>query len=284
MTVVQMSQAKPSPLLSVRDLCVDYASPKGLKRAVDRVSFTVGANEVLGLAGESGSGKSTVAFAIARLHRPPAFITGGSVTLDGTNVLRLEGEALRQWRWRDVSVVLQSAMNALNPLLTVQAQFTDLFRAHGIKHKAEIRERSAELLRMVGIAPDRLMDYPHRFSGGMRQRLVIAMALALKPKLIIMDEPTTALDVVVQRELLEEVTTLRRRLGFSVLFITHDLALMSQFCDRVGIMLNGELIEMGPPLQMVEAPVHPYTRKLWNAIPPLHPREMPPRRVLENTP
>ena len=284
MTVVPMNQAKPLPLLSVRDLCVDYASRKGLTRAVDRVSFTVGANEVLGLAGESGSGKSTVAFAIARLHRPPAFVTGGSILLDGTDVLKLEGETLRQWRWRDVSVVLQSAMNALNPLLTVAQQFADLFRAHGIKNKTEIRERSAELLRMVGIAPDRMMDYPHRFSGGMRQRLVIAMALALGPKLIIMDEPTTALDVVVQRELLEEVTVLRRRLGFSILFITHDLALMSQFCDRIGIMLNGELIEMGPPMQMVEAPQHPYTRKLWNAIPPLHPPELPPRRVLENTP
>ena len=284
MTVVPMNQAKPLPLLSVRDLCVDYASRKGLTRAVDRVSFTVGANEVLGLAGESGSGKSTVAFAIARLHRPPAFVTGGSILLDGTDVLKLEGETLRQWRWRDVSVVLQSAMNALNPLLTVAQQFADLFRAHGIKNKTEIRERSAELLRMVGIAPDRMMDYPHRFSGGMRQRLVIAMALALGPKLIIMDEPTTALDVVVQRELLEEVTVLRQRLGFSILFITHDMALMSQFCDRIGIMLNGELVEMGPPMQMIEAPLHPYTRKLWNAIPPLHPPEMPPRRVLENTP
>ena len=284
MTVVPMNQAKPLPLLSVRDLCVDYASRKGLTRAVDRVSFTVGANEVLGLAGESGSGKSTVAFAIARLHRPPAFVTGGSILLDGTDVLKLQGETLRQWRWRDVSVVLQSAMNALNPLLTVAQQFADLFRAHGIKNKTEIRERSAELLRMVGIAPDRMMDYPHRFSGGMRQRLVIAMALALGPKLIIMDEPTTALDVVVQRELLEEVTVLRQRLGFSILFITHDLALMSQFCDRIGIMLNGELVEMGPPMQMIEAPLHPYTRKLWNAIPPLHPPEMPPRRVLENTP
>ena len=283
MTVVSMNQAKLLPLLSVRDLCVDYASRKGLKRAVDRVSFSLGANEVLGLAGESGSGKSTVAFAIARLHRPPAFITGGSIMLDGTDVLKLQGEALRQWRWRDVSVVLQSAMNALNPLLTVVQQFADLFRAHGIRNKAEIQERSAELLRMVGIAPDRLMDYPHRFSGGMRQRLVIAMALALGPKLIIMDEPTTALDVVVQRELLEEVTVLRRRLGFSILFITHDLALMSQFCDRIGIMLEGRLVEIAPPAQLIAAPAHPYTSKLWNSIPPLHPPAQA-RRVMEPTP
>lgn len=269
MTVVPMNQAKPLPLLSVRDLCVDYASRKGLKRAVDRVSFSLGTNEVLGLAGESGSGKSTVAFAIARLHRPPAFITGGSILLDGTDVLKLEGETLRQWRWRDVSVVLQSAMNALNPLLTVAAQFTDLFRAHGIKNKAEIRERSAELLRMVGIAPDRLLDYPHRFSGGMRQRLVIAMALALGPKLIIMDEPTTALDVVVQREILEQVLDLQQTYGFSVLFITHDLHLMAQLCGRIGVMLKGELVEVGDVTQVSQAPVHDYTRKLWNAIPQL---------------
>jgi peptide/nickel transport system ATP-binding protein len=271
------------PLLSVDGLTVDYASAKGLSRAVQDVSFDLGRNEVLGLAGESGSGKSTVAFAIARLHRPPAFVTGGSILLDGVDVLRLEGEALRQWRWRAVSVVLQSAMNALNPLLTIQAQFADMFRIHGIRGKSEIRERSAELLRMVGIAPDRLTDYPHRFSGGMRQRIVIALALALAPKLIIMDEPTTALDVVVQRELLEEVATLRRRLGFSILFITHDLALMSQFCDRIGIMLEGRLVEIGPPSQLIAAPTHPYTSKLWNSIPPLHPLAES-RRVMEPTP
>ncbi len=256
-------------LLSVRDLCVDYATGDQLVRAVDRVSFDVGRGEVLGLAGESGSGKSTVAFAVARLHRPPAFVTGGSVHLDGTDVLALAGEELRQWRWRDLSVVLQSAMNALNPLLTIEAQFRDLFEAHGVRNRAEIRERSAGLLRMVGIAPDRLRDHPHRFSGGMRQRLVIAMALALSPKLVIMDEPTTALDVVVQREILEEVTELRRRLGFSVLFITHDLALMSQFCDRVGIMLKGGLVEISPPAAMIAAPRHPYTAKLWASLPGL---------------
>ena len=271
------------PLLSVEHLSVAYASAKGVTQAVQDVSFSLGRNEVLGLAGESGSGKSTVAFAIARLHRPPAFITAGRITLDGVDVLGLAGEALRQWRWRGVSMVLQSAMNALNPLLTVQAQFADMFRVHGITGRREIRERSAELLRMVGLSPDRLADYPHRFSGGMRQRIVIALALALGPKLIIMDEPTTALDVVVQRELLEEVASLRRRLGFSILFITHDLALMSQFCDRIGIMLDGRLIETGTPDQLIAAPAHPYTRKLWQSLPPLHPREAP-ALALESTP
>lgn len=260
------------PILSVRDLCVDYATPNGLSRAVKNVSFDISAGEVLGLAGESGSGKSTVAFAIARLHRPPAFITGGSITLAGTDVLALNDRELRAWRWRDLSVVLQSAMNALNPVLRVSAQFADMFKAHGIKDKADIRARTADLLQMVGIKPDRMDDYPHQFSGGMRQRIVIAMALALRPKLVVMDEPTTALDVVVQRELLEEVAALRHKLGFAVLFITHDLALMSQFCDRVGVMLRGQLIELSTPSAMIADPQQDYTRRLWASIPPLHPK------------
>ncbi len=260
------------PILSVRDLCVDYATPNGLTRAVKNVSFDISAGEVLGLAGESGSGKSTVAFAIARLHRPPAFITGGSITLAGTDVLALNDRELRAWRWRDLSVVLQSAMNALNPVLRVSAQFADMFKAHGIKDKADIRARTADLLQMVGIKPDRMDDYPHQFSGGMRQRIVIALALALRPKLVVMDEPTTALDVVVQRELLEEVAALRHKLGFAVLFITHDLALMSQFCDRVGVMLRGQLIELSTPTAMIGDPQQDYTRRLWASIPPLHPK------------
>lgn len=259
-------------LLQVRDLCVDYASGDRLVRAVNKVSFDVAPGEVLGLAGESGSGKSTVAFAVARLHRPPAFITGGSVHLDKVDVLGLKGDKLRSWRWRDLSVVLQSAMNALNPLLTVEAQFADLFRTHGIRNKAEIRDRSEAQLKLVGIQADRLRDYPHQFSGGMRQRLVIAMALALRPKLVIMDEPTTALDVVVQREILEEVAELKARFGFAILFITHDLALMSQFCDRVGVMLRGQLIELSTPSAMIADPQQDYTRRLWASIPPLHPK------------
>ncbi|MEC4590538.1 MULTISPECIES: ABC transporter ATP-binding protein [Nitrospirillum] len=267
-----------APLLQVRGLTVDYATPQGATRAVDGVSFDLGAGEVMGLAGESGSGKSTLAFAIARLHRPPAHVTGGSVTLADTDVLALTPKELRQWRWREVSVVLQSAMNALNPVLRLSDQFRDMFRAHGITNRAEVAERSAGLLRLVGISPDRLRDYPHQFSGGMRQRLVIALALALKPKLVIMDEPTTALDVVVQREILEQVADLRRRLGFSVLFITHDLALMSQFCDRVGVMLQGRLVELTTPAAIAagegkEGANHPYTRRLWDSIPPLHPAQ-----------
>jgi peptide/nickel transport system ATP-binding protein len=262
-------------LLQVRNLSVDYATETGTVRAAQGISFDIGPGEVLGLAGESGSGKSTVAFAIARLHRPPAFIAGGEIRLDGTDVLALAGEALRAWRWRDVAVVLQSAMNALNPLLTIAAQFRDLYRAHGVRERDEIRARSEAKLRMVGIDPARLDDYPHHFSGGMRQRIVIAMALALTPKLVIMDEPTTALDVVVQRELLEEVARLRAELGFAVLFITHDLALMSQFCDRIGIMLRGELVELGATAQVIAAPCHPYTQTLWQAIPPLRPPSPP---------
>jgi len=268
---------QPGPLLSVRELCVDYATPTGLSRAADDVSFDIAPGEVLGLAGESGSGKSTVAFAVARLHRPPAFVTAGQILLDGTDVLALRGAELRAWRWRHLSVVLQSAMNALNPVLRVEAQFLDLFRAHGVTDLAEARDRAADLLRLVGIPPDRLRDWPHRFSGGMRQRLVIAMALALRPKLVVMDEPTTALDVVVQREILDQVGELRRRFGFSVLFISHDLALMSRFCDRIGVMLRGRLVECGPARQVLSVPRHDYTRRLLDSIPRLHPAAAPHR-------
>lgn len=268
-----MTKLSHTPLLRVQDLCVDYLGSTGWQRAVDRVSFDLSGGEVFGLAGESGSGKSTVAFAVCRLHRPPTLISGGSVTLNGVDVLGLEGEDLRRWRWREASVVLQSAMNALNPMLTIGTQFDDMLKAHGVGNRRERQERAAHLLGLVRIAPDRLRAYPHQFSGGMRQRIVIALALALNPRLIVMDEPTTALDVVTQREILEEITDLRQQFNFAVLFITHDLALMSQFCDRMGIMRRGQLLEVGPPDRLMTAPEHPYTRQLWDSLPPLHPRE-----------
>jgi peptide/nickel transport system ATP-binding protein len=257
------------PLLKVSNLSVDYLLDDGAFRAVRDVSFDIGRGEFFGLAGESGCGKSTIAYAITRLSKPPAWVAGGEILLDGQDLLKLPEAALQKVRWRRVGMVFQSAMNSLNPLMRVEAQFHDVLRRHTGATRTQSRARAEEMFKLVGIPADRLSDYPHQFSGGMRQRIVIAICMALNPELIIMDEPTTALDVVVQREILEQVIDLQRARGFSVLFITHDLHLMAQLCHRIGIMLRGELVEVGDVKQVSAAPVHDYTRKLWSAIPQL---------------
>ncbi len=284
------------PVLEVKHLSVDYASASGAVHAVDNVSFTLQRGQVFGLAGESGSGKSTLAYAVARLLRPPAIVTQGEVWMyprpggegwreaqpqQPINVLQLSPEELRAFRWRRLSIVFQSAMNALNPVLTIGAQIADVLRAHepGMPSKAR-QERAEELLRLVGIAPDRLSSYPHELSGGMRQRAVIAIALALHPDIIIMDEPTTALDVVVQREILAEIKALRERLGFSVIFITHDLSLLLEIADRVAIMYAGRLVETATQNQLYYQPHHPYTYGLLHSFPMLH----GPRREMTGIP
>ena len=245
------------PLLSVRQLCVDYITESGDVRAVNSVSFDIAPGEVFGLAGESGCGKSTVAFSVARLHKPPAYISGGEILFKGENILGFDDERLRSYRWRQASVVFQSAMNALNPVLRMEEQFCDVLLAHNPgMTRYEAIKRAQELLEIVDIHPSRLKDYPHQFSGGMRQRLVIAIAMALNPELLIMDEPTTALDVVVQREILQKVYALKAKFNFSILFITHDLSLMVEFCDRIGIMYAGELVEVAPAKAILTAPLH----------------------------
>jgi peptide/nickel transport system ATP-binding protein len=259
-----------NPLLSVQDLSIEYVGDKTDFRAVDHVSFDIAPGEVFGLAGESGCGKSTIAFAISRLHKPPALICGGDIMVAGRSVLDLDANELARFRWHEVAMVFQSAMNSLNPVLRIESQFHDLLKRHRGYSKAQSRERCAELLKLVDIPADRMRDYPFQFSGGMRQRIVIAICLALEPKLIVMDEPTTALDVVVQREILQRINELRRQLGFSVLFITHDLGLMVQFCDRIGIMLDGKLVEQGTADQIYRAPTHDYTKKLWASFPSFH--------------
>jgi peptide/nickel transport system ATP-binding protein len=259
------------PLLSVKNLTIDYIGEEKDFRAVDNVSFDVAPGEVFGLAGESGCGKSTIAFAISRLHKPPALIRKESrIMLAGRDVLDLDPNALAAFRWREVAMVFQSAMNSLNPVLRIEDQFYDVLRTHKGMTKAEARERTAEMLRLVDIAPERMRNYPHQFSGGMRQRIVIAICMALDPKLVVMDEPTTALDVVVQREILQRINELRKQFGFSVLFITHDLGLMVQFCDRIGIMLQGKLVEQNEAEAIYKTPQHEYTRKLWASFPSLH--------------
>ena len=257
----------PNNILEVRDLCVDFILDHGEFRAVKHVNFHIGKGEIFGLAGESGCGKSTIAFAINRLLQPPAYISRGEIYVDGENALEMDQKALQKMRWRKVSMVFQSAMNSLNPVITVAEQFRDMLHRHQGMNRQQAVLRTKELLALVGIETHRLNDYPHQFSGGMRQRIVIAIALALNPDLVVMDEPTTALDVVVQREILQQIYKLRAQFGFSILFITHDLSLMTQFCDRIGVMLKGELVEVASAKQILQQPQHPYTKKLWNAIP-----------------
>ncbi len=258
-------------VLEVKDLCVDYITGAGsYVRAVDHVSFSIGEGKSLGLAGESGCGKSTIAYSLMRLHKPPAIISGGEILFEGEDILAYDKRKLQDFRWKDTAMVFQSAMNCLNPVSTLETQFYEIFRYHGItRSKAEARKKSIELLAMVGIPAERLQDYPHQFSGGMRQRAVIAMALALKPKLLILDEPTTALDTVVQRDILRRIYELKAQLGFSILFITHDISLMMEFCDDVAIMYAGKLVEKAPPSKILHHPSHPYTFGLKNSFPSL---------------
>jgi peptide/nickel transport system ATP-binding protein len=256
-------------LLQVKNLTVDYVTESAVVRAVDNLSFDIAPGEVFGLAGESGCGKSTAAFAIARLTRLPGLVSGGDVILDGTDVLALSGEKLRAFRWSKVSFVFQSAMNALNPVIPVAEQLIDVIQAHTQMTTAAARARAAEMFGLVGINSKRLDDYQHQFSGGMRQRICIAIALCLQPRLIIMDEPTTALDVVVQRDIIQQICALKDSLGFSVLFITHDLGLMIEFCDRIGVMYAGQLVEIAPAGRLLDHARHPYSAALGKSFPPL---------------
>jgi peptide/nickel transport system ATP-binding protein len=267
------------PVLEIRGLNVDYGRGRRAVHAVIDTDLTLRRGEVVGLAGESGSGKSTLAYGATRLLRQPGIITGGSVLFrpdadrpdQAIDILDATADDLRSLRWREVALVFQSAMNSLNPVLTVQAQLTDTLAAHRPHStKTERVERSADLLKMVGISADRLRSHPHELSGGMKQRVMIAMALALEPQVVIMDEPTTALDVVTQRQILQQVIELRDRLGFSVLFITHDLSLLLELADTIAIMYAGRIVESAPAQQLFRAPRHPYSAALLNSFPSLH--------------
>ncbi len=256
-------------LLHVHDLYVEYETPAGPARAVNGVSLDLDRGEFLAIVGESGCGKSTLLFAIAQLLSYPARMTGGVVQFDGLDLTALKPEELRRHRWRDVSVVMQSAMNALNPTLSIGAQLADVCRAHTEWDDRQIADRSAEVLSMVSIDPAHLKSYPFQLSGGMRQRAMIAMALLLEPKLVIMDEPTSALDVVAQRSLMRQIHALRERLGFSVLFVTHDMSVVSHFSDRLAVMYAGEVVELGSTRAVFDDPQHPYSVGLMDAFPSL---------------
>jgi peptide/nickel transport system ATP-binding protein len=263
------------PVLEVSGLSVEYASERGAVRAVDNVSFDLQPGEFLGIVGESGCGKSTLLFAIAQLLVPPAEVSGGSVAFKGQSLVGLTDSQLAAVRWKDLSVVMQSAMNALNPVKSIGSQFKDALRAHGAGSRSEIAGRSAEVLRMVGIDPVHLKSYPHQLSGGMRQRSMIAMAMLFTPDLVIMDEPTSALDVVAQRSLMVQIKELQRRLGFAIIFVTHDMSLVSHFSDRLMVMYAGQVAESGPTRDVFDSPRHPYSAGLLDAFPSIRGPRVP---------
>ncbi|WP_367129997.1 ABC transporter ATP-binding protein [Saccharothrix sp. HUAS TT1] len=262
-------------VLEIRGLNVDYGLGDEAVHAIRDVDLTLHRGEVLGLAGESGSGKSTLAYGLTRLLPPPGVITSGQVLYhpdggDPVDVLRMDHAALRRFRWAETAIVFQGAMNSLNPVHRISTQLTDVIRAHDPGGSAAARlARARELLHLVGISADRLDSYPHQLSGGMRQRVMIGMALALEPKVVIMDEPTTALDVVVQRQILRQLVDLRERLGFSVVFITHDLSLLVEFSDRIAIMYGGRIVEQANSADLYRDPLHPYSHGLLNSFPAL---------------
>ncbi|MDH6464108.1 peptide/nickel transport system ATP-binding protein [Micromonospora sp. A200] len=274
------------PVLEIRGLRVDYGLGDAAVHAVRDVDLALHRGEVLGLAGESGSGKSTLAYGLTRLLPPPGVVSGGQVVyhpVDGppVDVLTLSPAQLRKFRWAETSIVFQGAMNSLNPVHKVSTQLLDVIKAHEPTSTAAGRlARARDLLRLVGIAADRLDSYPHQLSGGMRQRVMIAMALALEPQVVIMDEPTTALDVVMQRQILGQLAELRERLGFAVLFITHDLSLLVEFSDRIAIMYGGRIVEEAPAAQLYRRALHPYTEGLLHSFPALR----GPRRELTGIP
>jgi peptide/nickel transport system ATP-binding protein len=269
-----LAQPRPTPeaeraLLEVGHLYVEYLTRRGPAQAVNDVSFDIAEGQVFGLAGESGCGKSTIAHAILRILRPPAVISGGQILFDGEDILKMSDSQLEDFRWAKVSMVFQSAMNSLNPVINIGKQIEDVLIRHDKAKPREVRERAAELLDIVGIESARLKSFPHQMSGGMRQRVVIAIALALKPDLMIMDEPTTALDVVVQKDILQQIQALKETMGFSILFITHDVSLMAEFSDHMAIMYAGEIVERAPAKEIFTNPIHPYTQGLLSSFPSL---------------
>jgi peptide/nickel transport system ATP-binding protein len=257
-------------VLRVEGLRVSYDHPAGAVRAVDDVSFSLRPHERFGLAGESGSGKSTMALAILRLIRPPGHIDGGEVWLDNTRLSALSDEAMRRLRLAGIALVPQGSMNALNPVVRIRGQIADALADHDAPLSPRlIAARVRDLLGQVGLPPAVADMYPHELSGGMKQRACIAIAICLRPKVIIADEPTSALDVVVQRQVMATLARVQQELGAAVVLVGHDMGLMAQFVDRLGVMYAGRLVEIAPIAEIITAPKHPYTQMLIATLPSL---------------
>jgi peptide/nickel transport system ATP-binding protein len=257
------------PVLRVEDLRVHYETPRGDVKAVDGVSFALQPGERLGLIGESGSGKSTMAMALMRMTRPPGKVAGGRVLLEGRNLLEMSVRDLRRVRLSEITLVPQGAMNSLNPVMRIRDQIVDGILAHESRHPRprEFDDRVARLLERVGLEPEVAMRYPHELSGGMKQRAVMAIATALDPKVIVADEPTSALDVVVQRQVMLTLGQVQEGLGAAVVLIGHDMGLMAQFADYIGVMYAGKLVELGSVKRVLTEPRHPYTWLLIDSLP-----------------
>ena len=255
------------PVINIKNLNVDYITDKNPINAVRDVTFEIFSGEIFGLVGESGSGKSTVVQAMMRILPPPAIISKGEVIINNEDILASSSLDVVGMRWKKISIVMQSALNALNPVLSIREQIHDVLKTHKNLIGLDADERAKELLSLVEIDHDRLDSFPHQLSGGMKQRIVIAIALAIMPPIIIMDEPTTALDVIVEREIIAKIIDLRKKLGFTVLFITHDLNLLLEFADRLAIMKNGEIVELDKVENINAGGKHPYTKKLIGSIP-----------------
>jgi peptide/nickel transport system ATP-binding protein len=254
-------------LLEIENLNTYYFTGRGSVKAADGVGFSVNKGEAFGLAGESGCGKTTVALSVMRLVPPPGRIIGGKILLEGKNVIEMSDDEVRDYRWKRVSIIFQGAMNALNPVMTVGKQIAEAILTHEDTSKEDALERTGELLELVGISSERIKDYPHELSGGMKQRVITAMALACNPMMVIADEPITALDVIVQRQVLTLLKDLRRKLNLSLILITHDLSTIAMTCDRLAIMYAGKIVEQASTLSLFKHPMHPYTQALIRAFP-----------------
>jgi len=257
-------------VLQVRDLRVRYHTPRGAVKAVEGISFSLYQGEKLGLVGESGSGKSTIALAMMRLIKPPGRIEGGQVLLGGVDLLKLSEEAMRRARFARISLIPQGAMNSLNPVMRVRHQIADAIQAHnGRISRQDLDARVAELMEWVGLRKEVPDMYPHELSGGMKQRVCIAMGICLKPQVVVADEPTSALDVVVQRQVMDTLESVQEQLGAAVILVGHDMGVMAQFVDRIAVMYAGTLMEVGPVDEVFEEPLHPYTQLLIATLPSL---------------